>query len=56
MVMMTEEGSTKKVDFMTPGVGVLVLRRGHISFIVKMRHFLKIFFSTPKHRSDKLRV
>ena len=31
VVTMTKEGSTKIVNFMTPGVGVLVLRRGHIS-------------------------
>ena len=29
--MMTKEGSTKIVNFMTPGAGVLVLGRGHIS-------------------------
>ena len=32
--MMTEEGSTKTGNFMTPGVGVLVLRCGHVSHIV----------------------
>ena len=36
IVMMTKEGSTKIIDFMTPGLGVLVLGRGHISHIVKM--------------------
>ena len=34
--MMTEEGSTKIVNFMIPGVGVLVLRCGHISYIIKI--------------------
>ena len=29
--MMTKEGSTKILDFMTPGPGVLMLGRGHIS-------------------------
>ena len=29
--MMTKEGSTKIVTFMTPGAGVLALERGHIS-------------------------
>ena len=29
--MMTKEGSTKIVNFMTPGAGVLVLGCGHIS-------------------------
>ena len=36
IVMMTEEGSTKIVNFMIPGVGVLVLRCGHISYIIKI--------------------
>ena len=53
VVMMTKEGSTKIVNFMTLGVGVLVLGRGHISHRVKMHYFFKIFFSTPRHRSDK---
>ena len=52
--MMTKEGYTKIVNFMTPGAGVLVLGRGHMSHIVKMHYFFKIFFSTPRHRSDKL--
>ena len=34
--MMTKEGSTKIVNFMTPGTAVLVLGRGHISHILKM--------------------
>ena len=34
--MMTKGGSTKIVNFMTPGAGVLVLGHGHISHIVKM--------------------
>ena len=34
--MKTMEGSTKIVNFMTPGAGVLVLGRGHISYRVKM--------------------
>ena len=41
VVIMTKEGSTKIVNFMTPGVGVLVLGRGHISHIVKMHYFFK---------------
>ena len=44
------EGSTKNVNFMTPGVGILVLGRVDIVF------FLKIFFFTSRHRSDKLSV
>ena len=38
--MMTEEGSTKFVNFMTPGLGVLVPGRGHISHIVKLHYFI----------------
>ena len=41
VVMMTKEGSTKIVNFMTPGAGVLVLGRGLISHIVKMYYFFK---------------
>ena len=41
IVMMTREGSTKIVNFMTPGAGVLVLGRSHISHIVKMHYFFK---------------
>ena len=41
IVMMTKEGSTKIVNFMTPGAGVLVLGRGHISHIVKMLYSFK---------------
>ena len=39
--MMTKEGSTKIVTFMTPGAGVLVLARGNISHIVKLHYFFK---------------
>ena len=39
--MMTKEGSTKIINFMTPGAGVLVLGCGHISHIVKMHYFFK---------------
>ena len=39
--MMTKEGSTKIVNFMTPGAGVLVLGCGHASQIVKMHYFVK---------------
>ena len=42
VVMMTKVGSTKIVNFMTPGAGVLVLGRGHISHIVKMHYFFKL--------------
>ena len=39
MVMMTKEGVTKIVNYMTPGAGVLVLGHGHICYIVKMHYF-----------------
>ena len=39
--MMTKEGSTKIVNFMTHGAGVLVLGRGHISHVVKMHYFFQ---------------
>ena len=42
--MMTKEGSTKIVNDMTPGTGVLVLGHGHISYIVKMHYFFKNLF------------
>ena len=39
--MMTKEGSTKIVNFMTPGAGVLVLGCGHIRHLVKIHYFFK---------------
>ena len=39
VVMMTKEGSTKIINFMTPGAGDLVLGCGHIRHIVKMHYF-----------------
>ena len=41
IVMVTKEGSTKIISFMTPGAGVLVQGHGHISYLVKMHYFLK---------------
>ena len=38
---MTKEGSTKIVNFLTPGAGILVLGYGHISHKVKMHYFFK---------------
>ena len=52
--MMTKEGFTKIVNFMTPGAVVLVLGRDRISHKRKMHYFCKKIFSTPRHRSDKL--
>ena len=56
VVMMTMEGSSKIVNFMTPRTGVLVLGLGHISHIVKLHYFFKIFFSTRRYSSDKPNV
>ena len=39
IVTITKEGFTKIKNVMTPGVGVLVLRCGHISYIVKINYF-----------------
>ena len=51
--MMNMEGFTKFENFMTTGLEVLVLGRGHISYIVKMHYFLiKVVFFT--RRQDKL--
>ena len=48
--MMTKEGSTIIVTFMSPGAGVLVLGRGHIhvSYLVKMHYYIiKCSFLLP---------
>ena len=42
---MTKEGSTKIINFMIPGAGVLVLGCDHISHIVKMQNFMIKFIS-----------
>ena len=54
-VMMTKEGFIKIVNFMTPGAGVLVQGRRHISHIVKMHCFFKnlLLFSQPNNRQTK---
>mgnify|MGYP003692222091 CR=1 FL=1 len=48
IVIITKEGSIKIVTFMTPGAGVLVLRCGHISHIVKMHYFFINFLLYPQ--------
>ena len=53
--MMTEEGSTKVISFMTPGAGVL-LECSHTSHILEMLNFFKILFSSVEHRSDTLKT
>ena len=53
--MMIKEGSTKIENFMTPGAGVLMLGRGHISHIVKMHYLLKhlLLYSQAYYRQRK---
>ena len=41
---MIKEGSTKNVNLMTPGLGVLVVGCGHKRHMVKMHYFLKSLF------------
>ena len=41
ILMMSKEGSTKVENFITPGAGVLVLRSGQISHLVKGHYFFK---------------
>lgn len=43
--MITKEEFPKIVNFMTPGEGVVVLKRGHISHIVTLQLFLKHFYT-----------
>ena len=45
--MMTKVGSTKIVNFMTTGAGVLVQGRGYVSLIVKCIFFLKFSSLLP---------
>ena len=40
IVIMTKKGSTKNLNMMSPGAGVLVLGRCHISHVVKMHSSL----------------
>ena len=59
IVIMTKEGSTKIVNFLTSRAGVLVLGFGRINHVVKMHYIFKnllLFFSTPMHISDKLSI
>ena len=49
IVMMSEEGSTKIVNYVTPRAGVLVQGCGQKSHIVKL-HYLRIFFSSLRHK------
>ena len=55
--MMTKEGSTKIINFMTSGAGVLVLGCGHThaSHIVKLHYFFNnlLLYSQAKIRQTK---
>ena len=53
--MVSEEGCSKIVNFLTPGVGVLVLRCGHISNIVKINYFYEnlLFYSQAQIRQTE---
>ena len=42
--MMTREGPTKTVDFVTPGAMFLVPVRGHTSHVLKIHHFFHSLF------------
>ena len=42
---------TKIVNFMTSGVGVLMLGRDHISHILKLHYFCKNLLFTTRHRA-----
>ena len=46
---MTKKGSTKIVNFMTPGAGVLALGRGHISHIMTIHYFFKNLLSSQAY-------
>ena len=53
--MKTKEGSTRIVNFITPGVGVLVVWHIHTSYIVKIRYFFKhlFLFSHAENKQSK---
>ena len=44
--MLNTKGSTKILNFMTHGAGVLALGRGQICHAVKMEYFFKFFLFT----------
>ena len=46
---MTKEGSTKIVNFMSPGAGVPVLGCALLSHIVKMHYFLNLLLSSQAY-------
>ena len=57
IVMITKEGPTKIVNFMTPRAGILVVGCGHISHIVKIHYsFENLFYSQAWNRQTKYKV
>ena len=57
IVMMTQEGSTKIVKFMTPRAGVLVLGHGQISHLVEMHYsFKNLLYTQAQIRLTKYKV
>ena len=53
IVMISKEGPTKIVNFMTPGSRVLALGLVMISHILKMHYFLKNLPLSTRHGSNK---
>ena len=56
--MKTKEESTKVLNFMTPGAGVLALGCGYVSHIVKIHYSLKnlVHYSQAWIRQTKYKV
>ena len=56
--MMSKEGSSKIVKFMTPREGILVLGCGQISQVVKMHYFFKnlLLFTQAKIRQIESKI
>ena len=54
--MMTKNGSTKIVNFITAGIGDIVLARGHVRHMIKSTIYVKFLLSTAENRSDNLSV
>ena len=51
-----QQGSTRIVNFMTPGAGVLELGCGHISHIENMHYFFKSLLLYSQAKTDKLSI
>ena len=46
---MTKEGSTQIVNSMTPGAGILMLGRGHISYYIIVNMYYPLLFQYTAH-------